>query len=85
VLDIRPGVYIDFTQAALQSKDFLTGLVKAGVFGWLIAMIACYEGLTVTGGAVGVGRATTNTVVKSIVALIGFDCLFTTVFYLFEL
>jgi len=69
----------------LQLKDFYTGLVKAGVFGWLISMIACYEGFSVTGGAVGVGRATTATVVKSIVALIAFDCLFTTLFYLFKL
>ncbi len=85
VLDIRAQVYIDFTQNALQLKDFYTGLVKAAVFGWLISMIACYEGLTVSGGAVGVGKATTATVVKSIVALIAFDCLFTTVFYLFKL
>ena len=85
ILDIRPGVYLDFTQQALQAKDFYTGLIKAGVFGFLISMIACYEGLTVTGGAVGVGRATTATVVKSIVALIAFDCVFTTMFYLFKL
>ncbi len=85
VLDIRPAVYLDFTRNALAAKDFYTGLIKAGVFGWLISMIACYEGLTVTGGAVGVGRATTATVVKSIVALVAFDCLFTTMFYLFKL
>jgi phospholipid/cholesterol/gamma-HCH transport system permease protein len=85
ILDIRPAVYLEFTRQALAAKDFYTGLIKAGVFGWLISMIACYEGLTVTGGAVGVGRATTNTVVKSIVALIAFDCLFTTAFYLFKL
>jgi len=85
VLNIRPAVYLEFTRNALQLKDFYTGLVKAGVFGWLISMIACYEGFSVTGGAVGVGRATTATVVKSIVALIAFDCLFTTLFYLFKL
>jgi phospholipid/cholesterol/gamma-HCH transport system permease protein len=44
-------------------------------------MLACYEGLHVTGGAEGVGRATTTTVVKSIVCLIGADCIFTAVFY----
>ncbi|UCD29182.1 MAG: ABC transporter permease, partial [Planctomycetota bacterium] len=55
------------------------------VFGVLISMIACYEGLNVSGGAEGVGRATTSTVVKSIVALIATDCIFTAVFYLFEL
>jgi len=85
VLDIRPGIYIETTRQALVYKDFFTGLVKAGVFGMLISMIACYEGLNVRGGAVGVGRGTTSTVVKSIVALIATDCVFTAVFYLFEL
>ncbi len=83
VLDVDPRVYIDYTQAALKNRDFLTGLVKAAVFGMLISLIACREGLTVSGGAEGVGRATTQTVVKSIVALIGTDCVFTAVFYVF--
>jgi len=85
VLDISPVKYLNITQNALVYKDFFTGLVKAGVFGMLISMIACYEGLTVTGGAEGVGRATTSTVVKSIVALIATDCIFTTVFYLYKI
>ncbi|MBN1513934.1 MAG: ABC transporter permease [Phycisphaerae bacterium] len=81
VLDIPPQTYLDITQAALDPTDYLTGLFKAGVFGVLIALIACCEGLNVTGGAEGVGLATTSTVVKSIVALIGVDAVFTTVFY----
>ena len=85
VLDIPPRKYLHFTSLALVYKDFFTGLIKAGVFGVLISMIACYEGLTVSGGAEGVGRATTATVVKSIVALIATDCAFTAVFYLFEI
>ncbi len=85
VLGISPVVYIEYTRSALTHTDFLTGLVKAAVFGLLIAVIACYEGLRVTGGAVGVGRATTGTVVKSIVALIAVDCLFTVMFYMFKL
>jgi phospholipid/cholesterol/gamma-HCH transport system permease protein len=85
VLDIRPQLYLENTRLALVYKDFLTGLVKAGVFGLLIALIACYEGLTVQGGAEGVGQGTTRTVVKSIVALIATDCIFTAVFYMFGL
>jgi len=85
VLDIRPTVYIENTRLALFYKDFFTGLVKAGVFGMLISMIACYEGFNVRGGAEGVGRATTATVVKSIVALIATDCVFTAIFYMFEI
>jgi len=84
-LGIEPQSYIDLTQTALVTKDFVTGLVKAGVFGVLISMIACYEGMNVSGGAEGVGSATTATVVKCIVAIIGMDAVFTTVFYVFEL
>jgi phospholipid/cholesterol/gamma-HCH transport system permease protein len=83
VLDISSNVYIENTRIAVTHKDFFTGLVKAGVFGMLISLIACYEGIHVTGGAVGVGRATTATVVRSIVALIATDCLFTVFFYLY--
>ncbi len=84
VLGVSPNTYLSATQDAVFLKDFFTGLFKAGVFGVLISMIACYEGLNVTGGAVGVGRATTSTVVKSIVALIGTDAVFTAVFYVLK-
>ena len=85
VLGISPTVYIEYTQQAIEIRDFVTGLVKAGVFGLLISLIACYEGMNVSGGAEGVGLATTATVVKSIVALIGTDVLFTAVFFAFGL
>ena len=68
-----------FEQAKLQ--DFITGLIKAGVFGMLISSLACYLGLSVSGGAQGVGVATTRTVVLTIVALIIVDLLFTTAFF----
>jgi phospholipid/cholesterol/gamma-HCH transport system permease protein len=80
-LDISPQSYIEHTQAALRVRDYLTGLLKAVVFGVLIALIACRQGLDVSGGAEGVGRATTGTVVKCIVALIGVDAVFTAIFY----
>ncbi|MBN1347500.1 MAG: ABC transporter permease [Phycisphaerae bacterium] len=85
VLGVDPTTYLQLTQDALTNKDFVTGLIKAAVFGLLIAMLACYEGLNVSGGAEGVGRATTQTVVKSIVALIATDCVFTTIFYVYEI
>ncbi len=81
LLDLRSKVYIDDTIAQLDLADFFTGLWKAGVFGGLIGVIACHNGLSVTGGAAGVGKATTNTVVHSIVAIIFTDLLFTAVFY----
>jgi phospholipid/cholesterol/gamma-HCH transport system permease protein len=82
-LNIDSQIYIQNTQAALTAKDFITGLIKSGIFGLQISIIACYLGLRVSGGAVGVGRATTQTVVLSIVSLIAMDCLFTAVFYIF--
>jgi len=84
-LGITPETYFEYTKDALFIKDFITGLVKAGVFGALISIIACHAGLNVRGGAVGVGNATTVTVVKSIVAIIGMDAVFTAVFYAFGL
>ncbi|MFN0135536.1 MAG: MlaE family ABC transporter permease [Phycisphaerae bacterium] len=81
VLDVSPQVYIDLTQAAVKVSDYWTGLSKAFVFGMIIATLACYEGLSVQGGAEGVGRATTTTVVKSIVALIAADSVFAIIFY----
>jgi phospholipid/cholesterol/gamma-HCH transport system permease protein len=84
-LGITTETYFQQTQAALVTKDFITGLVKAGVFGALVSLIACHAGLNVRGGAVGVGNATTATVVRSIVAIIGMDAVFTAIFYAFDL
>lgn len=81
VLDVAPQVYIDLTQQAVKVSDYWTGLTKAFVFGMIIATLACFEGLNVEGGAEGVGRATTTTVVKSIVALIAADSVFAIIFY----
>jgi phospholipid/cholesterol/gamma-HCH transport system permease protein len=81
ILRLTSAEYIETTIMSLQVRDFLTGLFKAGVFGGLISVIACYEGLKVQGGSIGVGKATTSTVVKSIVGLIGVDCVFTAIFY----
>ena len=74
-------VYRDNTINQLVLSDFLTGLIKASVFGLILSAIACHNGLRVTGGAAGVGRATTDTVVQTVVAVIIADLLFTTFFY----
>jgi len=84
VLGVPAGAYLDATRAAVDATDYFTGLFKAGVFGVIVASLACYEGLNVRGGAEGVGRATTTTVVKCIVALIGADMVFTAIFYVLE-
>lgn len=81
ILDVPAVTYIESTQLAIDHYDYFTGLFKGVIFGTIIAGLACYEGLNVRGGAEGVGRATTTTVVKSIVALIGADAVFTAIFY----
>ncbi len=81
VLDIPLRVYYDQTVGQVSPSDFLTGVFKGGVFGLLMGLIACQNGLSVTGGAAGVGRATTRTVVESVVTIIFADLLFTAVFY----
>jgi len=80
-LGIGYSQYLTHTFDILKLRDFLTGLVKAGVFGMLISGLACYLGLGVSGGAQGVGVATTRTVVLTIVALIATDLLFTAAFF----
>ena len=81
LLDIPSAAYIDMVTSNLVLKDIWTGVVKSGVFGVVIASIACYEGLKVRGGAEGVGRATTQAVVLSIAGIITADCLLTALFY----
>jgi phospholipid/cholesterol/gamma-HCH transport system permease protein len=77
--------YIANTLQQVQLVDFLTGVGKATVFGLLIGLIACTNGLRVTGGAAGVGKATTGTVVQSIVSIVIADLIFTAIFYTLKL
>ncbi|TVQ53488.1 MAG: ABC transporter permease [Phycisphaerales bacterium] len=81
LLGVPLEVYFNNTVTQLEISDFLTGLIKAGVFGLILSSIACYNGLRVTGGAAGVGRATTDTVVQTIVFVIIADLIFTSIFY----
>ncbi len=80
-LGIPSERYVQNLLDQVKLVDFLTGIGKATVFGLLIGLIACTNGLRVTGGAAGVGAATTNTVVQSIVAIVMADLAFTAIFY----
>lgn len=55
--------YFDPMPSEITPFDIWTGIIKAIVFGAIISTISCYKGLTTKGGAAGVGRATTNSVV----------------------
>ena len=75
--------FIDLVKDALLIRDIVTGILKSLMFGLLIGAIACYRGLTVKGGAAGVGTATTSSVVTAITAVIGFDTVFNIVYIVF--
>lgn len=67
-----------FGETALESlliRDIVAGVIKSFLFGLIIGLVACYKGLTVRGGAAGVGTATTSSVVTAITTVIGFDTL----------
>jgi len=69
---MSPNDFLDPLPAHITTFDFVSGLIKAVVFGFIIITISCYRGMTTKGGAAGVGKATTNSVVVCyIVILIG--------------
>ena len=72
-LGIGSKQYIDGTIEALTTNDISSGLIKAAVFGAIITIIGCYEGFKTKGGAEGVGRATTISVVTSSVMILAAD------------
>jgi phospholipid/cholesterol/gamma-HCH transport system permease protein len=80
-MGITSSMYMNMTFSALLFKDLFTGLFKAWIFGMVIALVSCYEGFNVEGGAVGVGRATTRSVVISFLMILAADCFITALFY----
>lgn len=80
-LKLGPTLYIDTAFKFLVLKDIYTGIFKSFVFGGIIALVSCYQGLTTNGGAEGVGRNTTISVVTSFILVILADCILTAIFY----
>ena len=80
-LQLGSGLYIDTTLEFLTVKDIMTGLLKTCVFAMIISMIACHQGLYTEGGAEGVGRSTTRSVVTSFILIIIADAILTAIFY----
>ena len=80
-LGFAPGPYIQSTLEFLETKDVVSGLVKAGVFGFIISLMGCYHGYHSTGGAQGVGAATTNAVVSASILILCFNYLLTEMFF----
>jgi phospholipid/cholesterol/gamma-HCH transport system permease protein len=79
-IKIGAGFYLSTTLQALTFNDLMHGLCKTPVFGLEIALIGCYNGLSATGGADGVGRATTVAVVVSSITVLITDFFLTKLF-----
>lgn len=80
-LHFNSAIYIDQTFKYLESKDVISGLIKASVFGFVITLLGCYHGYQSRGGAQGVGQATTNAVVSSSILILMLNYLLTAILF----
>jgi len=80
-LGLNSAAYIQNTVDFLETWDVTSGLIKAAVFGFLLALMGCYHGINSGRGAQGVGRATTNAVVSASVLILTANYILTTLFF----
>ena len=80
-LGFIPSIYLSRTLEYLEVSDITLGLVKAAVFGFLIALMGCYHGYHSGRGAQGVGTATTNAVVSSSILILITNYILTELFF----
>lgn len=81
VLHANPHIYFRRSLDFLDLEDIYTGLVKAAVFGMIIALVGCFEGFNTEGGAEGVGRATTRSVVLASMLILTANYFITAFFF----
>ncbi len=80
-LGFNPATYINNTLEFVEVQDVVSGLVKAGVFGFLVTLMGCYHGYHSKGGAQGVGQATTNAVVTASILILCSNYFITELFF----
>jgi phospholipid/cholesterol/gamma-HCH transport system permease protein len=80
-LGFNASTYLTNTMNFVRTEDVVSGLVKAGVFGFIIALMGCYQGYHSRGGAQGVGAATTAAVVSASILILASDYLLTEMFF----
>lgn len=80
-LDFNAAAYLGQTADYLHRDDVVSGLIKAAVFGFIIALMGCYHGYHSRGGAEGVGTATTYSVVSASILILLFDSALTSVLF----
>jgi phospholipid/cholesterol/gamma-HCH transport system permease protein len=81
MLKSNPHIYMERTWNFLVFSDIYSGLLKACVFGVIIATVSCYQGFYTQGGAEGVGRATTKAVVLSCLFILIFNYIITALLF----
>jgi phospholipid/cholesterol/gamma-HCH transport system permease protein len=80
-LDFNAVTYLTQTDQYLKTNDVVSGLVKAAVFGFIVALMGCYQGYYSRGGAEGVGQATTYAVVSASILILIADYFLTQAFF----
>jgi phospholipid/cholesterol/gamma-HCH transport system permease protein len=80
-LGFNPSTYLTNTVEFVEFIDVFSGLVKAGVFGFIVALMGCYHGFQSRGGAQGVGKATTNAVVTASILILISNYIVTELFF----
>lgn len=80
-LGFNPGTYLANTVDFVEFIDVFSGLVKAAVFGFIVALMGCYHGFHSRGGAQGVGKATTNAVVTASILILIANYIVTELFF----
>ena len=80
-LGFGPYEYINNTFEFLETQDVVSGLVKAAVFGFLVALMGCYQGYHSAGGGQGVGAATTKAVVSASILILTANYVVTEIFF----
>ena len=80
-LGFTSGTYLSATFTNLQAEDVISGLIKAAVFGFVIALMGCFHGYRSKGGAQGVGAATTTAVVSASILILALDYILTQVLF----
>jgi phospholipid/cholesterol/gamma-HCH transport system permease protein len=81
LLGINPSIFVANIVEYLRFADIFMGLVKAAFFGLILSLIGCYKGFYATGGAEGVGRATTQAVVVASVSILAADYMLTSLMF----
>jgi len=81
ILDINAGAFVKNITRYVELDDIYNGLIKAAVFGLILSLVGCYKGFNTTGGAEGVGRATTEAVVLASITILVSDYFLTAIMF----